>query len=229
MTRSQTLIPIVVETRRPRRTRLRHLLPAAEGPHHLPRRRDRRRPVQRGHRPDALPGQRGPQGGHPPVHQLARAARSTAAWRIYDTMQFVPLPGRDVRASARRPAWRRCSLAAGAPGKRFILPHARMHDPPAAGRGARAGHRPQDRARRDAPHAEAALRRPGQAHRQGRRADRRPTATATTGWTPRRRSRTAWPTRYWSACRNPPPRATARGTVAVLHGRSRRRDRGTRA
>ena len=56
-------------------TRVRHLLAAAAGADHLPRRRDRGSPREPDHRPAPVPRVRGPGEGHQPVHQLARRRR----------------------------------------------------------------------------------------------------------------------------------------------------------
>ena len=85
-------IPTVVERTVGRRARLRHLLPAAVGPDHLPRHRDRRRRRQRGHGPAAAPGVGQPRPGDQPVHQLAG--------------RLLQRADRDLRHHAVRPAGR---------------------------------------------------------------------------------------------------------------------------
>ncbi len=73
---------------------------------------------------------RGPGQGHHALHQLARAARSRPAWRSTTRCSTCAATS-PPSAWARRPRWARLLLAAGAKGKRYALPNARImiHQP----------------------------------------------------------------------------------------------------
>ena len=88
--------------------------------------------------PDALPGVRGARQGHPPVHQLARRGHH-GAFAIYDTMKFVK-PDVSTFCFGQAASAGAVLLAAGARGKRFALPHARilLHQPWGGAAGRRA-------------------------------------------------------------------------------------------
>ena len=141
--------------------------------------RDQRRRRQHHHRPAAVPRERGPGQGHHALHQLARAGRSPRAWRSTTPCSTC---GRDVATICigQAASMGAFLLAAGAKGKRYALPHARImiHQPLGgfSGPGDRHRHpRPGDPA--DARHAERA---PGQAHRPADRHASRTTPSATT-------------------------------------------------
>ena len=79
---------------------------------------------------------------------------------------------RDASASARRRRWAPCCSPPGAKGKRYALPHARDHDPPAARRRAGPGDATsRSRPRRSCDCASSMNEILAQAHRPGRRAD----------------------------------------------------------
>ena len=96
----------------------------------------------------------------------------SAGMALYDTMQFVPCDvatvGMGLAASMGQ-----FLLCAGAEGKRYALPHARimMHQPSGRDRRDRVGH--PDPGRADAVHEEEDGRADRHAHRPDRRADRR--------------------------------------------------------
>jgi len=91
-----------------------------------PDRRHRRQPDLR---PDALPRVRGPGQGHLAVRELA-GGDITALFAIYDTMKFVK-PDVSTFCFGQAASAAAVLLAAGAHGKRFALPHARilLHQP----------------------------------------------------------------------------------------------------
>ena len=112
------------------------LQPPAQRADRLPRHRDRRRGVQRADRPDPAPRVRQRGAADRPLHQLPRRSL-TATFAVYDAMEFVRAP------IATTCIGQACStaailLAAGAPGRRSILPHARvlLHQPSARSQGA---------------------------------------------------------------------------------------------
>ena len=116
----------------PWRARLRHLLAAAPGADHLPRRRDRGSRREPDHRPAPVPRLRGPGEGHQPVHQLARRHRDV---RARDLRHDAVRPGarrhdlhRHGGVDGRRPAGRRRGGQALRPAERPD------HDPPGLGR-----------------------------------------------------------------------------------------------
>ena len=78
---------------------------------------------------DAAAGRRGPREGHLPLHQLA-GRLGLGGMAIYDTMQFVPCDVATV-AMGLAASMGQFLLCAGAEGKRYALPHARimMHQP----------------------------------------------------------------------------------------------------
>ena len=131
--------PYVIERSSRGERTLRHLLPAAHGPHHLPRHADQRRRREHHHRAAAVP--RGGQSGarHPPLHQLAGRQRLGRAGDLrHDAVPQVAGEhdlhghgGEHGRVPARgRPNGQALGAAA--------LAH---HDPPAVGRRRRARRR----------------------------------------------------------------------------------------
>ncbi|CAA9536276.1 MAG: ATP-dependent Clp protease proteolytic subunit, partial [uncultured Thermomicrobiales bacterium] len=112
----------------PRRARVRHLLPTAEGSDHLPRHPGRRPDRQPDHRPDALPRPRGSRAGYPPLHQLPgwRHLRRAGDLRhdADDQAGRRHLLPRDGREHGRGAPGGRCSRQALRPAER---PHP---DPP---------------------------------------------------------------------------------------------------
>ena len=118
------------------------------------------------------------------------AARSTAGMAIYDTMQFVKNDVATV-AMGLAASMGQFLLCAGAPGKRYALPHARimMHQPSGGIGGTASRHR--DPGRADALHQADDGRADRLPHRPDRRADRGATPTATAGSPPRRPRTTA--------------------------------------
>ena len=109
---------------------------------------------------------------------------------IYDTMQYIPndvaTVGMGLAASMGQ-----FLLCAGAKGKRYALPHARimMHQPSGGIGGTASDIKIQ--AEQIALHQEGAARADRRAHRPDRRADRDATPTATAGSPPRRPRSTA--------------------------------------
>ena len=93
----------------------------------------------------------------------------TAMTAIYDTMQYIK-PDVQTVCLGQAASAAAILLAAGAKGKRLILPNARVliHQP-AIDQGLRQGHGDRDPGPRDAAHARMAGEHTGQAHRPGRR------------------------------------------------------------
>ena len=123
-------IPYVIESTGREERVVRHLQPAAEGPHHLPARGGPRRDGQRHRRPAAAPAVRGPEGRHPHVHQQPRRQRDGRAWPSTTRCSSSPAPWRTycIGMAASMGA---VLLTAGATGKRFALPNAEImiHQP----------------------------------------------------------------------------------------------------
>ena len=90
-----------------RRARVRHLQPPAQRAHRLPRHARGRPDRQPDRRPAAAPRVRGSRQGHLDLHQLARAARCTRAWRS-TTRCSSSSPTCRRSASASRCRWARC-------------------------------------------------------------------------------------------------------------------------
>ena len=118
----------------------------------------------------------------------------SAGMAIYDTMQFVKNDVATV-AMGLAASMGQFLLCAGAPGKRYALPHARimMHQP-SGGIGGTASDIAHP-GRADALHQEEDGRADRAAHRPDRRADRGATPTATAGSPPTRPRTTASSTR----------------------------------
>ena len=92
---------------RPRRARVRHLLPAAQRADHLPRHADRRHGRQPDRRPAAAPGVRRTPTRTSRSTSTRRAARSTRGWRS-TTRCSSSSPTSRRSASASRCRWARC-------------------------------------------------------------------------------------------------------------------------
>ena len=114
----------------PGRAGLRHLLPPAVGPHRLPGLGHRRHRGQPRHRPAAPPGVAGRRPRHLALHQLARRRHDGASSPSTTRCSYV---GPDVATICVGQAASAAAvlLAAGAKGKRYALPNARVliHQP----------------------------------------------------------------------------------------------------
>ena len=161
------LVPIVDRADQPRRAVVRHLLPAAQGAHRVPRHADRRRRGQPGHGPAPAPGERGPGQGHPPVHQLARRRHHRPCSRS-TTRCSTSSPTCPPSAWARPPRPRRCCWRR-ARGQALALPHSRVliHQPHGGAQGQAVDIEIQAKEILRMP--PAAGRDPGRAHRPDRR------------------------------------------------------------
>ena len=175
------------------RAHRRPLLPAALGPDHLPRHRDRRRRRQRRDRPAAAPGLGGALDPDQPVHQLPRRL---------DHRDAGDLRRHAVRGLAGRDDLRRPGRLDG----RRTAGRRRARPPPDAAARARrtapAGHaaarhhpRPDRRGRRGRPGPRPARGDPGAAHRPHAPTRSATTPTATSSSPARPPSTTASPTR----------------------------------
>jgi ATP-dependent protease ClpP protease subunit len=102
----------------------------------------------------------------------------TALFAIYDTMQYVM---NDVSTMCLGQAASAAAvvLGAGSKGKRFALPHARLHIPPTPRRRNRPGHRHRDPSQGNRPDARPPRGNPRLPHRPVPRAESTRTATAT--------------------------------------------------
>ena len=158
--------------------------------HHLPRLRGRRRQSPtRSARSCCCSPPRTPTRTSA-LHQLARAARSTAGMAIYDTMQFVTNDVATV-AMGLAASMGQFLLCAGTTGKRYALPHARimMHQPSGGLGGTAVRH--HDPGRADALHQEDDGRAASPTTPARPSSRSRPTPTATAGSPPRRPRTTA--------------------------------------
>src|SRR5256885_4220017 len=154
----------------PGRAHVRHLQPAAPGPHRVPRHADQRRGLEHHHRPAAVSRRGQPGAGHLPLHQFARRAGVVGHGDLrYDAVPARPREhhlhgdgGLDGLVSAR-------GRSQGQTLRPAPRPH---HDAPALGRdpGHRGRHRNPGPA--DPVPAGQAQRAVRQAHRQGGGPDR---------------------------------------------------------
>ncbi len=171
------LVPMVIESSQPRRARLRHLLAAAPGADHLPRRRDRGPRRQPDHRPAPVPRVRGPGEGHQPVHQLARRRGDERA----RDLRHDAVPPRAGQHDLHRHGGLDGGRPAGGRRQGQALRPAEQpdHDPPGLGRV------PRQRAGRDHPDEGVGVPRPASTTRsspstpasRSRRSSRTPTGT----------------------------------------------------